>query len=441
MGFLGEYSADSSPLFFLIAFALMGVSFLMGEKVYLPLKSTIHSFFLVFVLVLLLCTAINLPDILGYYFKHTSGLNRFMRQFLSIGLAYSFLILFLNIARNLGGKRFFYATRRVMLISLAIVFSCGFIEFLILNLNIVQLIPIIKLYGYLPFVDISLDFHLYRVAATTYEPPALGTFLITIFGFMFSYIFTSKRKIIKYLPALMVLFLALVSKSRTAFVVIAFELIVGIGLAYLKDVEFRRLANKVGLIALGIAIVLGSVFSKTVVQKIESRIASLNFTTVEYSKANYSISNKSRMGIQYALIQTFKQKPVFGTGWGQQAYISRFEYPNWAVKDNYEFPVVYQNKHNPSFPPGFNLYLRILAETGVVGFAAYLLFLVTIGISLLNYYRNHRSLYLSVALIMTISGFCLNWLQIDSFRMYGFWIGVAILMVLIKEKELRFNNL
>ena len=55
-------------------------------------------------------------------------------------------------------------------------------------------------------------------------------------------------------------------------------------------------------------------------------------------------------------------------GFGQQAYKARPKYPKWATENNYEFRLWYLNDKVKSFPPGYNLYTRLLAETGIIGF-------------------------------------------------------------------------
>ncbi len=444
LDFLGEYSADSSPLFFLIALVLLGISFIYGNKLAYPLQSTSSTLLLIFTGVILLCTALNIPDILGYYFKQTSGLTRFFRQLIAyILMVYAFFLLFYNVGKDLGVKAFFKKIRLVFLLSLLVVFACGFIEYLILVFHFDSLKPIYYLFDYLPFVDLSLDKHMARVASITHEPPVLGTYLITIMGFMFSYIFTEKKKLYRFIPLLMVLFLALVSKSRTAFVVIGFEFLVGCSLAYLKYAYFRRFMHKATLVVLGGMLIGFILFHKTVMNAITQRLNSLDFTEITYSKENNSISNKSRFGIQYAMFQTFKEHPVIGTGWGQQAFLSHKKYPDWATKNNYEFSTMYLNPAIKSFPPGYNLYLRILAETGLLGFLVFMAFLgIVFFKAITTYNRQHLTFYIgiSIALAITLGGFTLNWLQIDSFRMYGFWLSLAILILLKNEHANKDNR-
>ena len=160
----------------------------------------------------------------------------------------------------------------------------------------------------------------------------------------------------------------------------------------------------------------------------------LNITKLEYSEKDNSVSNKSRLGIQVAMFETFKLNPIIGTGWGQQAYVSRHYYPKWALRHNYEFKVSFQNENVKSFPPGFNLYLRIMAEMGILGIILFILFQFSvIKATNLTYKMSVHNKNISVSLFISFIGFFVNWLQIDSFRIYGFWICLAILVLFKKH--------
>ncbi|REG89316.1 O-antigen ligase family protein [Winogradskyella sediminis] len=437
LGFLGEYSSDSSPIFFLISFLFLIFYSLLKGKIYIPLKSLEYNLFLIFCLLLGLATIINLPHILDYYFKQTTGINRFIRQLLSLlMISVVFFIVFINVCREYGVSKFFFMLRKIFFISFIIVFSCGIIEFIIITFNLKELIPVVKLFDYLPFVDIYLDFRLGRVSSTTFEPPALSSYLLTISGFMFSYIFTSKKPL-RFLPFLMVVLLALLTKSRTAFVIIIVQIVFGVYYSYNKYPKFKTLFTKAMMLGM-VVLVLGVVFKgKEIASSIEERIEALNFANnLEFKSSENAVSNKSRLGIQYANFQVFKENPVFGTGWGQQTFQALDHYPDWALKHNYEFKTMYLNEEVKSFPPGYNMYLRILTETGIVGFIGFSLFLYVIIKRIFIYYKTiKRYNYIVIALIISFFGYFLNWLQIDSFRLYGFWICLAILIMLKKEKN------
>lgn len=432
MSFLGEYSRDSTPIFFLIGFLFLLLHDFLRAKVYLPFFTTPFSYFLLFIGAIFLSVIFNSINITDYFFKQTSGWTRFLSQFISIALAaFVFFYLSANVVKYYGARNSFLKIRKVMLISLWVVFIYGVFEFLITVFFMEFLRPIYNLFDYLPFTDAYINSYNRRISSVTFEPPALGMYLITISGFMFSYISTEK-KITRFFPLLMILFLMFTSKSRTALVVILFQLVLFIYFTYVKNFRFRIFFNRV-LVFGGIILSVILIYKNDVVYKtVEERIDALNFIENRSNKkSENAISNKSRLGIQYANWQVFKVFPITGAGWGMQAYEAQKYYPEWAMHNNYEFRRVYLNENIKSFPPSYNLFIRTLSETGIIGFLTLSLFLFIVFFQNYSYYiRLPNYSYLTIVLFVCFIGYILNWFQIDSFRMYGFWICLAILMQL-----------
>lgn len=432
-GFMGAYANIPSSFFFLIGVALLFLYFILGGRIFFPIKSTDYSLFLLFLGAIGFCTLMNLPNILDYYFKQTGGLHRFVRQFLSVLLGgVAIFLLFVNVCNDYGAIKFFRRVRTFFLLIFSLVFVCGMLQYITVTFNLGFMEPVVYLFDYLPFVNVYLDYRMQRLASTTGEPPMLGTYLVTVSGFLFTYILTSK-KWTRFLPFLMVVVLAVLSKSRMALVVIGFQVVIGVFFAYLKYTHFRSFFNKMAVLgAIGCIFTL-LFFWKPISASVSEKISSLDFTKVEYSAENNSISNKSRFGIQYAMLQVLKENPVFGVGWGQQAYEARFHYPPWATKNNYEFSTNYLNEGVKDFPPAFNMYLRVLTESGIVGFLVFSTFLCSVILSTFLVYKKGRHQYIAIALFIGFGGFLLDWFQIDSFKLYGFWLCLAILIVLKKE--------
>lgn len=437
MGFLGEYSRESSPLFFLIGIVLLIANDLFRGKLYLPFNKAPYNVFVVFLLVIFLSAVVNASNITGYYFKQTNGWNRYINQFISVLLSsVMFFYLFCNVIKDYGVVKVFMWIRKTFFYSLLIVAAYAFFEYLAITYNLEFSKTIVYFFDYLPFVKVKLDYNLGRISSLTYEPPALGMYLVTISGFMFSYILTSKKNY-RFIPFFIVVLLTLLSKSRSAFVIILVQISVAIFYTYMVDRKFRGVFNKILIVA---AVLFASILvfkTEAVVQAVNSRIQALNFADTKYSTNSYSVSNKSRLGIQYANYQVFLENPIFGVGWGQQAYESKDKYPKWATKNNYEFPQRYLNENIKSFPPGYNLYLRTLTETGLIGFTVFAAFMGLVFYYSLQFIKKiqkeHK--YIPLAMLIAFVGFFLNWLQIDSFRIYGFWLCLSLVMHLKKQNK------
>ena len=420
--FLGEYYRDSCVLFFIAAFLIL----LFKKKIKLPFHSPIFYILVIFFLWALLSTALNTETVSQYYFKQTSGTTRFIRQFLSLIIAAFILpITFYNCFLNFETEKLLYKIRRVIYYSFIIVIIYSIVEVLIVKFNLQFLKkPVLNLFDYFPFVDAKTDLRLGRISSVTFEPPALGTYLITIFSWMCSYIITSKSYH-KHIPSIAVILLAFISGSRAAFFIILIQAIIFIAVIS-QSQQYSKLFTKI-IVALSITISTGLIISAPkIISYLDNEIQSFKL-----DNADHSLSNKSRFGIQYAMYEVFLENPIIGVGYGQQAFESRSKYPSWAKRNNWEFRLKYLNQNNKRFPPGYNLYLRLASEVGIVGVGILLLFISYILIWCYNNINSKNNL-LGIIIFISIVGFLLNWLKMDTFRIYGFWICLALIFTSTK---------
>ena len=424
IGFLGEYYRDSCFLFFSFAFVLV----LFKRRINIPIKNLIFQFLILFILWSILATLFNAHNIADYYFKQTSGLSRFINQFGSLIIASIIIPLtFYNGFKWININKTFRLIRRVVLASLIIVLIYSIIEILIVKFDMVNLKkPILNLFDYFPFTEAKTDMRLRRISSVTFEPPALGTYLLSIAGWMFSYILTEKKNF-KYLPTVIVLFLGFMSGSRAAFFAIIIQFIIA-SIIFLKNKKLTRNIYRI-IIGFSTASILTiTYFSEPIYNYIKKEINSFKL-----DDSTHSLSNKSRFGIQQAMFYVFLENPISGTGYGLQAFESRKKYPTWAKKNNWEFRLKYLNQNDKRFPPGYNMYLRILSETGLVGFLFFGLMLLQIFLWCFNNLKSENSTIAFIILISMI-GFSLNWLKMDSFRIYFFWLCLALIWVVEQRK-------
>lgn len=421
---LGEYYRDSCVLFFLLAFFIL----LFKKKIKLPLHSPIFYSLIVFLVWAAATTALNFETVTDNYFKQTSGVIRFLRQYFSLILAAFILpITFYNSFLNIDSKRIIYLIRKAIYYSFVIVIVYAIIEVLVVKFNLINLKkPVLNLFDYFPFVEAKTDLRLKRISSVTFEPPALGTYLITIFAWMCSYIITSKSYF-RFLPALLVIVLAFISGSRAAFFIIVVQACIFV-FAISQSFQYNKIFSKIVLISAA-AITIGFLaFAPKILNYVDNEIQSFKL-----NDNDHSLSNKSRFGIQYAMYKVFLDNPVIGAGYGQQAFEARSKYPPWAKRNNWEFRLKYLNQNNKRFPPGYNLYLRLAAETGALGLLSFLLFMCFISIWCYNNLFKQKNL-LAIIVFVSMAGFMLNWLKMDTFRIYGFWICLALIFVSSTKK-------
>ena len=240
---LGEYYRDSCVLFFLLAFFIL----LFKKKIKLPLHSPIFYSLIVFLVWAAATTALNFETVTDNYFKQTSGVIRFLRQYFSLILAAFILpITFYNSFLNVDSKRIIYLIRKAIYYSFVIVIVYAIIEVLVVKFNLINLKkPVLNLFDYFPFVEAKTDLRLKRISSVTFEPPALGTYLITIFAWMCSYIITSKSYF-RFLPALLVIVLAFISGSRAAFFIIVVQAFIFV-FAISQSFQYNKIFSKIVL--------------------------------------------------------------------------------------------------------------------------------------------------------------------------------------------------
>lgn len=421
---LGEYKSEAAALFFILAFTLICFYSFYTNKIYLPYKNKTFIVLILFLIFCFISIILNLYNIVGFRFKQTSGIVRFIRQYFSTILStVVFFQLYWFVLKDKSIKEITLLIRKTFSISFAFVCFYGFIETLISYFGFTFLKSFLNLFDYLPFIEVS--YHVEgRISSISYEPPFLAIYLITIAGWMFSYILTNKSYY-KYIPTLLVLLLTFFSGSRTALIVVNLQFVIFLSYLYKYYGYKERILSLIKysfVIFFSLGIFAGIKFYKAIGEKVES----LDF--IGNIKSN--VSNRSRLGIQYTSLLIFAKNPVFGVGFGQQAFVARSLYPGWVKKDNYEFEIFYNNQREKSFPPGYNLYTRLLAEVGIVGFLifAYLQILMLKEARRLSKFQNKDFQILGIILFITSIGLFINWMQIDTFRIYGVWISLAILI-------------
>lgn len=428
----GEFSRESCILFFLASGLITLFEIFYRKKIYLPYKHIFFYLIISFLVWITLSFVINYVNIQNYNLKNTSGLVRYFSQFTSLTISISFFIIYYNAFRSESLVRLFKLIRNTFFIGFMLVSIYVLIETAIVKLKFNFLKDLFLLFDYLPFTDTGLDSNLNRISGPTFEPPSFATYLITICPWMLSFILTHKTNF-KYVPSILVLSFGLLSGSRAGIFIITLQFIIFF-LCLLNFREYQKYVIKTILLgSIGIAVIFafkGKVISNYIIEKA---------TSFDVSSGNHSISNKSRFGIQYANFEVFRNNPFFGVGLGQQAYEAVKYYPKWSTRDNWEFRLKYLNDDHPSFVPGYNLYIRLLAETGIVGMLIFS-FILILGITLcliaiIQKNKNHLFYFI---ILVSFVGVAFNWLKVDTFRDYFFWINLALLIIV--NSDLSVSN-
>lgn len=435
IAFFGEYHREGCFVFFVLAAIGVGVQSSITGKIAIPFRNLLFQIMLILFAWFVITTIINLPSIKGYSFKGISGVERFVRQFAVVIISgFVFLVTYFNVFRRYDSLSLFYKVRRVFFFSMIIVTSYGVLEILILIFNLNFLYNILWFYNFFPFTEVKLYYGLNRISSVTFEAPALATYLFTVAGWMFSYVITEKG-LKRFIPSLVTIILALFSDSRAGLVIIFIQILL-FGILLIRKRKHHQLLIKILALSATAIITIGVIKGEEIATYIHDKI-----TSFDVRDSQHSISNRSRFGIQYASYGVFQEHPLIGVGYGMQAYEGRKKYPKWATVGNWEFRLKYLNKNDPRFPPGYNIYTRLLAETGIVGIGIFLLFLTLILVTTFGILRKNDNRYL-LALVVCISmvGFYFNWLKVDTIRVFGFWINFALLLQMTSGSAFVFKT-
>jgi O-antigen ligase len=423
VSFLGEFYRDSCFLFFSIAFMFL----VFKRKIKIPYQNIIFQFLILLIIWSLVATILNSSNILEYFFKKTTGVERFINQYGALIICAILLpITFYNAFFTLDINKLFFRIRKILLASLTIVLAYAFIEVLIVKFGMVDLkIKVLNIFDYFPFTEAKIDPRSSRISSVSFEAPALGTYLLSISGWMFSYIITSNSKW-KYIPTIIGVVLAFLSGSRAAFFITIIQALIFIAIL-LRNTRHSKTFLKTSFSFMLVSFVLFGVYSKEITGYVKNEIQSFKLDDKQHAN-----SNKSRFGIQQAMLKVFLENPVAGTGYGLQAFESRKYYPVWAKRNNWEFRVMYLNQNDERFPPGYNIYLRFLSETGLVGFLIFCGLLIQVFLWCYNNFNKHN-LY-SIVILISMTGFIMNWLKMDSLRIYAFWLCLALIFLMESKK-------
>src|SRR5690625_4365737 len=113
---------------------------------------------ILFIVWTFLSTLINIETVLDNYYQQTSGINRYIRQTISLLIsAVIFTIFFWNVIRNYRLDKIFLLIRKTLLFSLIFVSVYGSIEISIVHFGMRSIEPIYKAFEIFTFLNSNFD--------------------------------------------------------------------------------------------------------------------------------------------------------------------------------------------------------------------------------------------------------------------------------------------
>jgi hypothetical protein len=147
---------------------------------------------------------------------------------------------------------------------------------------------------------------------------------------------------------------------------------------------------------------------------------------IEYVRA---IAAAPRLAYFVAGIDIFNLHPWLGVGLGGSNFYLFDHLPTWAFSNPYEIAIQFSPESN-LIPNVRSLMIRLLAETGIVGFWMYLAFLISILGSIRRMYltRQNALVYISVAGIAAWSAVCLRQFTLSSLTAPVIWTSLGMIV-------------
>jgi O-antigen ligase len=156
----------------------------------------------------------------------------------------------------------------------------------------------------------------------------------------------------------------------------------------------------------------------------------------------------SRVTFGVTAYRIFEDHPMLGVGLGNYAFYFEENLPDRLLAETPEvLNLLTQNASRYRLITPKNLYLRILAETGLVGFGAFLAFIVAIAGSALALWLYPRQAvkYWGAGGLLTVVSFAFLGLSFDSFAFPELWvsfgmISAAVYIFIVQEHRPAVND-
>ena len=419
----GEFNTDLGLNLALVVTAFYVLNCFITGK-YKFIVSTPLSFLYLLMIWILIGAIINFYSILISDFKNRTGLVKFIWQgFILVFTGFFFTNYLMTSFRKMNVHVLFKKIRPVILIGFIIVFIYAIFEIIYLRTLNVLIKGVIDFFDTILLLKHPIGIE-ERLSSIMFEPPFLAIYLVFATPWILSYMFDKK-----FIIALSPILLGFISGSRTSLIISLIQLLL-FGYYFVK-IKYGRVILVKGFL---VFIVLLAVFYVSNFSRSNDYVKGKIELFSKKTKSNSQISNVSRWGTQLASYRIWKENPIFGIGFSQQGFHLKDHYSDTDYRNSYEIRF-WSDTNYPTWPPGFSVYTRLLAETGIVGLIIFLLFLIT----LLRYsYISLKMIYdpelkiLALILFVCNIGFIINYMQFDSFRLISFWIITALTLTLYR---------
>lgn len=372
---------------------------------------------------------VNLPEILLAMTKGRMGTNKLLVQIMLVIFTSISSIVVYNVALQV--PNFFQKYRKYILWSLVVVIIGSLVEVPFLFGSSWAKMILGSVNKLIHTTNQSL-LYCGRFRSFSGEASWFGVYCSFVFPWLFSSIYTEKKRI--WLPFCMIgyfSFLVALTFSRTAYIIILTQFVLFLFLIRKVNVVNRKMVI-LSLVLLLVVVIMPIVH---LVQFSQANVYTslLNIS----SKKDYGMSNIARYGSMITGLKIGLHNPLFGVGLGQYGFHMANFVPDWA-KISPEIQEWMSSASNTSWAPVHNIYARIFAELGSVGLVIWLFLWLSLLRSCYRRYAEDCKLQspnslIGVTVIVAIVGAMLSGLNLDSFRLFEYWITLGVVWVYLNN--------
>jgi O-antigen ligase len=315
-----------------------------------------------------------------------------------------------------------------------------------------------------------------RVTGLAYEPSWLGDQLVVLY---FPFLIGSLINGISVFPklgskipfewVLLIWGMTIFFLTRSRISILSMVFLILIGYIYISHLVLRRLVRKwsqrwrliarrpkiAHLFGLLCAVILAAILFMVAIwgfSKIEPRMDDLLQVSSRFSEFQYFYPNEGLFEVADRLafaerisywtsgLRTFSRYPLFGVGLGNAGFLFEEHLPAYAYQLTEIRNVLALPEYG--FPNPKNLWIRILAESGILGFSSFVIWYICVGLGavyLLN--QEIRMLkMLGLAGIMALIVQVVEGLSLDSYALPQMWVALGFITAAFHFKDPKQNR-
>lgn len=363
-------------------------------------------------------------------------LGRVLRAWVTVGIGLSFFISAMWMNRNEDDLRF---TIRWLLAGLIMDMLWSGIQLLSLYTPFLKKETVS--YWQLAFSMRELSV-VKRVSGLAFEPAWLAGQIVTIyFPWLFAALLTRIRVTRSKWFEIVMLGLAglllLTTLSRGGLLTAGVALALTLLLAGGKELRalwnwFRAgFKNRKGmLLRIGIIVVIAGVFLGAILFLAQRNYVARLFRSDANNLEDFIVQNYagSRVAYTFAALGIYQESPLMGVGLGASGFYMFDHLPDWSLTTLPEIAEMLGPKSRV-YPNAKNMYARLLAETGLIGFTLFFIYLFSVLGDVLRAVKGNTtfSRYLGIAALFSWIAILIYNATQDSFATPNIWINFGIL--------------